>query len=98
MKYRWAVLAITIAVLCVLNGFAAAQILPPPSLTLPLPILSTATVDPILRQILQTASFGQVIEAVLTLDHDPTPTDLRAVTATRGDGARFNGSPMIWDR
>ena len=95
MKYRWAVLAITIAVLCVLNGFAAAQIFPPPSLPLPPPILSTATVDPILRQVLQTASLGQIVEAVLTFDHDPTATDLLPVAATGVDVARFSVLPMI---
>jgi len=83
VRHRWRVLALTIAVLCLLNGFAAAQILP-----LPLPIISTAAIDPTLQQILQTASLGQIVEAVLTFDHVPTATDLLVVTATafRGCG------------
>src|SRR2546428_1264088 len=79
----------TYAVLFLLNVFAAGQILP-----LPLPIISTAAIDPILQQILQTASLGQ-IEAVLTFDHVPTATDLLAVTATGVDMVSFRVLPMV---
>ncbi|TMI73962.1 MAG: peptidase S8 [Bacillati bacterium ANGP1] len=95
MNTRWRVLVFTIAVLCVLNGFAAAQILPLPLPPLPQPIVSTAAIDPILQQMLQTASLGQIIEAVLTFDHVPTAADLSAVTSTGVDVARFSVLPMI---
>ena len=90
MRHQWRVLVLTIAVLCLLNGFAAGQILP-----LPLPIISTAAIDPILQQILQTASLGQIVEAVLTFDHVPTATDLLAVTATGVDMVSFRVLPMV---
>src|SRR5256712_4709240 len=80
----------TYAVLFLLNGFAAGQILP-----LPLPIISTAAIDPILQQILQTASLGQIVEAVLPFDHVPTATDLLAVTATGVDMVSFRVLPMV---
>ena len=68
MRNRWRVLVWTLAAVACLNGFAAAQI-PLPLPILPLPIVSTAALDPILQQILQTAPIGQIIEAVLTFDH-----------------------------
>jgi len=93
MRKVWRVLAGTVAVVAGLNGFAAAQIsLPLP--ILPPPVTSTAAIDPILQQLLQTAPAGQIIEAVLTFDHVPSAGDLFAVTAT-GVEVSFRVLPML---
>jgi len=94
MRKVWRVLAGTVAVVAGLNGFAAAQIsLPLP--ILPPPVTSTAAIDPILQQLLQTAPAGQIIEAVLTFDHVPSAGDLFAVTATGVDVVSFRVLPML---
>jgi len=94
VRNRWRVLVWTLAAVACLNGFAAAQI-PLPLPILPLPIVSTAALDPILQQILQTAPIGQIIEAVLTFDHVPAASDVLAVTATGVDVVSFRVLPML---
>src|SRR5439155_9854212 len=94
VRNRWRVLVWTLAAVACLNGFAAAQI-PLPLPILPLPIVSTAALDPIMQQILQTGSPGQIMEAVLTFDHVPTASDLLAVTATGVNVVSFRVLPML---
>jgi len=94
MRKVWRVLVWTVAVVACFHGFAAAQIsLPLP--ILPPPVTSTAAIDPILQQLLQTAPAGQIIEAVLTFDHVPSAGDLFAVTATGVDVVSFRVLPML---
>lgn len=90
MRTRWCVLACAVMLAAGLNGLAAAQIFSrtPPS-------RSTATIDPMLQSMLQTASPWQPIEAVLTFDHAPTATDLQVVTATGLDVISFRMLPML---
>ena len=94
MRKVWRVLVWTVVVVACFHGFAAAQIsLPLP--ILPPPVTSTAAIDPILQQLLQTAPAGQIIEAVLTFDHVPSAGDLFAVTATGVDVVSFRVLPML---
>jgi serine protease AprX len=60
-----------------------------------LPGSPPAVIDPVLADIIQTASPGQLIEAVVTFDHSPTAADLAAVEATGVQVLRFQVLPMV---
>jgi serine protease AprX len=76
--------ALVVATLFALVGYAGAQLgslLPLPGIN-PGPVVSTGKIDPVLSSVLQSATSGQVIQAVVTLDHFPTAADLLAIQLT----------------
>jgi serine protease AprX len=56
---------------------------------------STLGIDPILQQVLASATHNQLIEAVITFDRRPSATDIAAVSATGVDMRRFRALPMV---
>jgi serine protease AprX len=61
----------------------------------PLPQLPTIKIDPVLQEVLKTASPDQLVEAVATFDHYPTPADLAAVQTTGVLVIPFKMLPMV---
>lgn len=95
-------LAVVTAVLLVLGESAVAQLgglLPKPGSPLPEPnsLLQalTATLDPVLSDLLKKATPGQLIEAVVTFDHSPTEADITAVMARGVQVVPFQKLPMV---
>jgi serine protease AprX len=61
----------------------------------PVPLLGTVTIDPVLQAVLQAAGPGELVEAVLTFDHQPTTADLVAVATAGVDVLPFRALPMV---
>jgi serine protease AprX len=85
--------AVAIAILVLHAGLASAQRIPMP---LPggNPVLKPE-IDPTLSSLLQSAGLSQLIEAVVTLDHYPTTTDVLAAKSYGVEVRPFHALPMV---
>ena len=85
--------AVAIAILVLHAGLASTQRVPMP---LPggNPVLKPE-IDPTLSSLLQSAGLSQLIEAVVTLDHYPTTTDVLAAKSYGVEVRPFHALPMV---
>jgi serine protease AprX len=93
MKKPWHVRAVTVTVviaLIVFSGVAGRAVI-----QLPGTGGLTVEIDPLLLEVLGAAGWGQLVEAVVTFDHDPSATDLVAVQATGVEMRPFSVLPMV---
>ncbi|MBI4611886.1 MAG: S8 family serine peptidase [Candidatus Rokubacteria bacterium] len=64
-------------------------------LGVPTRALGQPEIDPVLVEVLKTAGLFQLIEGVVTFDHNPTPNDLLALKATGIEIRPFRVLPMV---
>ena len=97
MKKSWHVRAVTVTVviaLIVFSGVAGRALVQLPG-TGHLSLGPTIEIDPLLLEVLGAAGLGQLVEAVVTFDHDPSATDLVAVQATGVEMRPLSVLPMV---